>query len=132
MTEISNIILDLEIVKLIKENDKLGLIITDSSKKLFVDRYYTISSITRWFNGYNRENTIQYLEDLVLKIKNINKFLLEGKHLNTGKLLQTSIESALPGLNYLKNTYNSDSLISAKLTIIINKLNQEYELLNNM
>jgi hypothetical protein len=132
MTEISNIILDLEIVKLIKENDKLGLIITDSSKKLFVDRYYTISPITRWFNGYNRENTIQYLEELVLKIKNINTFLLEGKHLNTGKLLQTSIESALPGLNYLKNTYNSDSLISAKLTIIINKLNQECELLNNM
>jgi len=132
MTEISNIILDLEIIKQIKEKDKLGLIVMDGSKKLFVDSYSSLSSLSRWYNGYNRENTTEYLEELVLKIKNINTFLLEGKHLNTGKLLQTSIESALPGLNYLKNTYNSDSLISAKLTIIINKLNQECELLNNM
>mgnify|MGYP003667897244 CR=1 FL=1 len=132
MIEISNIILDLEIIKLIKENDKLGLLITDATKKLFVDRYYTISPITRWYYGYNRENTTEYLEELVLKIINVNKFLLEGKHLQSGKILQSSIEAALPGLNHLKNTYIGDSLISAKLTIIINKLNQEFDLLSNM
>ena len=59
MTEISNIILDLEIIKQIKEKDKLGLIVMDGSKKLFVDSYSSLSSLSRWYNGYNRENSIE-------------------------------------------------------------------------
>ena len=127
MTEISNIILDLEIIKQIKEKDKLGLIVMDGSKKLFVDSYSSLSSLSRWYNGYNRENSIEYLQELVLKIENINKFLVEGNHSNSALLLKRTIESALAGLNNLKDTYIDDSITTAKLTIIINKLNTEIE-----
>lgn len=127
MTEISNIILDLEIIKQIKEKDKLGLIVMDGSKKLFVDSYSSLSSLSRWYYGYNRENSIEYLQELVLKIENINKFLVEGNHSNSALLLKKTIESALSGLNNLKDTYIDDSITTAKLTIIINKLNTEIE-----
>lgn len=127
MTEISNIILDLEIIKQIKEKDKLGLIVMDGSKKLFVDSYSTLSSLSRWYYGYNRENSIEYLQELVLKIENINKFLVEGNHSNSALLLKKTIESALSGLTNLKDTYIDDSITTAKLTIIINKLNNEIE-----
>jgi hypothetical protein len=99
----------------------------DGSKKLFVDSYSSLSSLSRWYNGYNRENSIEYLEDLVLKIENINKFLVEGNHSNSALLLKRTIESALAGLNNLKDTYIDDSITTAKLTIIINKLNTEIE-----
>ena len=127
MTEISNIILDLEIIKQIKENDKLGLIVMDGSKKLFVHQNYTLASITRWYKGYNRENSIEYLQELILKIETINKFLIEGNHYTSGLLLKKTIESALTGIDNLKNTYSNDSITTAKLTIIINKLNVEIE-----
>lgn len=129
MAEISNIILDLEIIKQTKENDKLGLMIMDGSKKLFVDSYSTLSSLKRWYNGYNREDSIEYLQELILKIENINKFLVEGNHSNSGLLLKKTMESALIGLTNLKNTYADDSITTAKLTIIINKLNVE---INNL
>tara|TARA_Y100000816_G_C26029680_1_gene538959 strand:+ start:405 stop:824 length:420 start_codon:yes stop_codon:yes gene_type:complete len=127
MSEISNIILDLEIIKQIKEKDKLALIVMDGSKKLFVDSYSTLSSLSRWYHGYNRENSIEYLQELVLKIENINKFLVDGNHSNSGLLLKKTIESALTGLTNLKDTYIDDSITTAKLTIIINKLNTEIE-----
>ena len=42
--DIANILLDLEIIKQIKENDKLGIIIVPGSKNLYVDTYSKISS----------------------------------------------------------------------------------------
>ena len=74
--DIANILLDLEIIKQIKENDKLGIIIVPGSKNLYVDTYSKISSLKRWYNGNNRENTIKYIEDLVERIDKINRINL--------------------------------------------------------
>lgn len=132
MTEVSNIILDLEILKQVSENDKIAIILKDGSKTLCVDSVSTLSMITRWYNGYNRESCVEYLETLVQKIETIDKFLIDGNHINTATLLNGTIKAAIPGIENLKNTYKNDSIIIAKLTIIINKLNQESILLDSI
>jgi hypothetical protein len=132
MTEVSNIILDLEILKQVSENDKIGIILKEGSKTLCVDSASSFSMITRWYNGYNREDCIEYLETLVQKIETVDKFLIDGNHINTANLLNNTIKAAIPGIENLKNTYSNDSIIIAKLTIIINKLNQESIVLNKI
>ena len=132
MTEVSNIILDLEILKQVSENDKIGIIFKDGSKTLCVDSASTLSMVTRWYKGYNREACVEYLEHLVQKIETVDKFLIDGNHINTANLLNKTIKAAIPGMENLKDTYSNDSIIIAKLTIIINKLNQESILLDSV
>ena len=120
--ELNYILLDLEIVKQIKEDDKLGLIILPGEKKLFVDYSSRLSSITRWYNGHNREDTITYLEELTEKIEKFSDFVKNGNHNNMGNVLKKAINEALVGIENLKKTYNSDSITVAKLVLIVNKL----------
>ena len=128
--DINYILLDLEIIKQIKENDKLGLIILPGSKKLFVDSSSRLSSVTRWYNGHNREDTINYIEELVIKIEKISNLLISGKHKNLSQTLKTSLMESIKGLENLKKTYDSDSITIAKLILIVNKLNTIIKLLD--
>lgn len=120
--ELNYILLDLEIVKQIKEDDKLGLIILPGEKKLFVDSSSRLSSITRWYYGHNREDTITYLEELTQKIEKFSDFVKNGNHNNLGNVLKKAISEGLVGIENLKKTYNSDSITVAKLVLIVNKL----------
>ena len=130
--ELNYILLDLEIVKQIKEDDKLGLIILPGEKKLFVDSSSRLSSITRWYNGHNREDTITYLEELTEKIEKFSDFVKNGNHNNLGNVLKKAINEALVGIENLKKTYNSDSITVAKLVLIVNKLADVTLKLENM
>mgnify|MGYP001394535471 CR=1 FL=1 len=72
--ELNYILLDLEIIKQLKEDDKLAVVTLPGTKKLYVDTNNRLLSLTRWYNGHNRETTIIYLEELVEKIeKSSNK-----------------------------------------------------------
>lgn len=130
--ELNYILLDLEIVKQVKEDDKLGLIILPGEKKLFVDSSSRLSSITRWYNGHNREDTITYLEDLTQKIEKFSDFVKNGNHNNLGNVLKKAINEALVGIENLKKTYNSDSITVAKLVLTVNKLTDVTLKLENM
>tara|TARA_B100001175_G_scaffold221406_1_gene188458 strand:+ start:2268 stop:2780 length:513 start_codon:yes stop_codon:yes gene_type:complete len=140
--DINYILLDLEIIKQIKENDKLGLIVLPGTKKLFVDTSTTLSGLRRWYNGNNREDTINYIEDLFIKVEKISNLLINGKHKNLSKTLKKSLTESIKGLENLKKTYETDSITVAKLILIINKLNiiikllnlpiEENEILNNL
>lgn len=122
MTEIDKIILDLQIIKQIKENDKLALIKDLGSQTISVDNNGYLTPITRWYNGYNRSSTIEYLENLTIKIENISKFLNEGSHITQNKLLSKNLEDSKIGFENLKKTYENDSINFAKINIIIEKL----------
>lgn len=116
------IILDLQIIKQIKEYDKLALIKDLGSQTLSVDSYGYTSFISRWYNGYNRTNTIEYLENLTIKIESISKFLNTGNHIDENKLLSKNLEDSKIGFDNLKKTYENDSINFAKINIIIEKL----------
>jgi len=122
MTEIDKIILDLQIIKQIRENDKLALIKDLGSQTISVDNYNYLSGISRWYNGYNRTTSIKYLEELTIKIENISKLLNEGSHTEINKLLSKNLEDSKIGFENLKKTYETDSINHAKLNIIIEKL----------
>ena len=130
--EIDYILLNLEILKQIKENDKLGLIILPGEKKLFVDSNSRLSSITRWCRGHNRGDTINYLEELTEKIEKFSNFMKNGNHNNLENVLKQAITDALVGIENLKKTYNSDSITLAKLVLIINKLTNIMSKLENI
>ncbi len=125
--DINSILLDLEIIKQIKESEKLAIHIVPGTSKLFVDNNVYLSGLKRWYNGYNREDSIKYLEDLVLNIDNISDLIISGSHSELSITLINSINNAIPGLDKLKNTYISDSISVAKIVLIINKLNKTVE-----
>ena len=131
--DITPILLDLEIIKQIQKNNKLAINILPGCKKLFVDtNEYLTSSINRWYYGYNREDSIEYLENLTQQIEKICEFILEGAHTSSAQVLKIAIKEAINGLNNLKNTYIKDSISVAKLTLINNKLTNFVSLLENV
>lgn len=119
---INHILLDLEVIKQLVDNDKLGVLTLPGSTKLCVDSYGYSSSITRWYNNYNRETSITYLEQLTNNIEKTSDFIITGQHNEEGEILREAINSALIGLEKLRLTYISDSIIAARITLIINKL----------
>ena len=120
--DINDILLDLEVINQVKENDKLAVNIIPGKKTLIVDNYSYFSSIKRWYYNYNREDVISYLEDLLMKIENASNTINNGNHMEIGETLKNAINNSLSGLTNLKNTYNNDSLIVAKIILLNNKL----------
>ena len=120
--DINDILLDLEVINQVKENDKLAVNIIPGKKTLIVDNYSYFSSFKRWYYKYNREDVISYLEELLMKIENASNTINNGNHMEIGETLKNAINKSLSGLTNLKNTYNNDSLIVAKIILLNNKL----------
>ena len=112
---INHILLDLEVIKQLVDYDKLGVLTLPGSTKLCVDSYGYTSAITRWYNNYNRETSITYLEELTNNIEKTSDFIISGQHNDEGETLREAIDSALHGLEKLKITYISDSIIVARI-----------------
>jgi hypothetical protein len=119
---INHILLDLEVIKQLEDYDKLGVLTLPGSTKLCVDSFGYRSAITRWYNNYNRETSIGYIEQLTNNIEKISDFIISGQHNEEGETLREAIDGALIGLEKLKLTYISDSIIVARIILIINKL----------
>ena len=120
--DINHLLLDLEVIKQIMENDKLAVITLPGSTKLSVDCATYTSSIKRWYYSYNREDSINYLEQLTNNIEKTCDFIISGQHNDEAEIIKNAILNSFIGLENLKKTYIKDSVISAKITLIINKL----------
>lgn len=118
---IDSVLLDLEVIRQLNENDKLSVITLVGSTRLAVDSSKYTSPITRYYYNYNRETTISYLENLTASIEKTSEFLINGDHSEECETINDALLNALKGLENLKITYISDSIIVAKLTLIINK-----------
>ena len=130
--DINNILLNLEIIRQIKEGDKLAIDILPGSTKLFVDSNTILSGAKRWYNGYNREDNIKFIEELIVTTEKTSKIIVDGKHNEIASTLKYAITKSIIGLNNLKTTYNNDSIIIAKLTLIVNRFNKVISNLNNL
>jgi len=129
--DINNILLDLEVIKQLEDNDKLGVLTLPGSTKLCVDAFGYTSSLTRWYNNFNREANLTYLEQLTNNIEKMSDFIITGQHNEEGEILRDAITSALIGLEKLRITYISDSIITARITLIINKWKNSSKNLKN-
>lgn len=129
--DIDTILLDLEVLKQVNQNDKLAVNLLPGNTSLSVDSKSVFSIIKRRYNGYNRESSINYLVELVDKIEKYTKFIVNSSHDDIRNNLKNAIMCANNGLKNLQETYNDDSIIVAKLTLIINKLKDCIIILNN-
>ena len=128
--DLTNVLIDLEILKQLKENDKLGVTILPGFKKLTIVSSSNIQSMIRWYNGFNRDKSIVYIESLIDKIENLTNMLVKGNHINTINSLKDSISAANNGLQILKTTYSNDPVTFAKISILINRFKSIVESLD--
>jgi len=124
--------LNLNILSQIEENDKLGLTSINNNIKLIVDKYSYISPITRYYNGYNRNDVIDYLKDFTNRLEKYIELLVKGNLSDYNETIIPIIKNSLKGLDNLKNTYSSDSNIVSELSLIIIKFNNFINQLNNI
>ena len=122
--DINSILLDLEILKQIHENEKLAINILPGTVKLCVDNNQYFNGFKRWYKGHNREDSIKYLEELTGNIEKSSELIINGNHRELSDILKNAILNAITGINNLKNTYIHDSIITAKLILITNRLNK--------
>jgi hypothetical protein len=120
--DINPLLLDLEVIQQLEEYDKLAVCLLPGNTKLFVDSSSHISGVTRWYNGYNREDVIQYLEKLIDNIEKSSNLIINGQHNDLSETLKLAIHKSFTGLNHLKNTYIKDSVIYAKIQLLTNKM----------
>lgn len=124
---IDNILIDLEVIGQINEYDKLAVSNEIGITKLFVNQYSFSNSVYRRYNGYNRIDSISYLENLVIQIENASDKIITGKFTDMALSLIKSIEKATIGITNLKITYNNDSEIIARLTICMDKITKVFD-----
>jgi Zn-dependent oligopeptidase len=121
--EFKNILLDLEILKLLKEGEKLAIDLHPGYKKLYITTNTYLSSIIRKYNGYDRTSTVEYLEELNEKINKTSLFFINGNHNEDANVLYKALKDSINGIQNLKNTYINDSNIYAKLNLLIKSFN---------
>jgi len=123
---IDNLLIDLEIIGQIQEYDKLAVSNVVGSTKLFVNQSSYLNSLYRKYNGYNRSDSIDYLEILIMHVETSSSKIIEASFTDMAIPLKTSIEKAILGLKNLKVTYQDDSEMIARLTISNNKLDKVF------
>jgi len=121
--DLDKILLDLEVIRQVNEYDKLAVCVLPGNTELLVDSTNLLSGFYRWYYGYDRDSSIKYVEQLTDNIDKATSTITLGNLDELGETLKKAITNALPGLDHLKNTYTSDSVINAKLVLCINKLN---------
>ena len=123
---IDNLLVDLEIVGQIQEYDKLAVCNVVGATKLIVNQAGYLNGVYRKYNGYNRGDSIEYLETLTMnKIKD-KEFKLKSKgilNLNKAKIsIKENFTNKQFNDNELKklSTTLNTSIISGKLENLFN------------
>ena len=108
------LIIHLELIGKLKIGDKLNIQKLSDKYVVYIDHRSYFSSITRWYNENNRNQSIDYFIYLVnSSVKNIDH-----------ERVKRSICNAMIGINCLIFTYSSDLLFVTKLQNIL----QQFEL----
>ena len=151
---IINTLFNLQILSSLNTNNKLSTNI--EFNKLEIDNNLC-QSITRWFNGYSRQNTLEILQTTLNNVYNISDFYFKknikekfepsidksnkNKNATEPFFIETSVEkikellnameNSLPGLYKLKTTYVDDNSIQIQLDMLINKMIKRINKINN-
>lgn len=126
--KVTNILTELKFISEIKPNDKLCY----NNNEINIDDSY-LKSLTRWWNNYNRKDTIAALEtiyvttfellDILINNQKQNILTLnEYKNIDLLHELIKHLDISLMGLNSLKITYDTDKHTVSKLDTLINKI----------
>lgn len=133
LPDIKCIFINLKIISNIKEYDKL---ITSDDKQIEIDNASYLQFMRRWWNGRNRNSTLNYLKDFVyrdafkvidntlqneLREKQDVNYFHESNHNILQKFL-LELKNSIKGLQNLKITYNNDVSFKSQLDVIIEEI----------
>ncbi len=147
--------INLKLISKLNPYDKLKFDI-NKSKLLSVDNDY-LKSITRYYYGYDRNTTLEFIDKLINTVfikTNHLKSLIDTSHKNNKKIIEdiiididhnkilldpsiellkytTELNNVINGLVNLKITYTGDQLIQSKLDYIIENIRTHVDELNN-
>ena len=114
--EYENILLNLKIISLLGENEKIytnaDIISTQNDKSLIPE------SFMRWWTSENRVSNIDRIQDI---INNAGKIINENK-IETPEYTRrffNELNNSLKGLRSLKKTYRADTVALAKIETVI-------------
>lgn len=124
--------LNLNILSQLEEHDKLGLTNINNNIKLIVDKSSYISSVSRYYNGYNRISVIDYLKDFTNRLEKYIELLVKGNLNHYNETIIPIIENSIKGLENLKKTYSNDSNMISEISLIVIKFNNFINELNNL
>tara|TARA_Y100000768_G_C23787498_1_gene591006 strand:+ start:100 stop:549 length:450 start_codon:yes stop_codon:yes gene_type:complete len=133
--DIELLLSNLEILSKIQVNNKLIYI----NNKLEIDNTYYLQPFYRWYNNYNRVDTIYIINNLVKNILYISDFFIqkikynkEDKYsFNMLKKIYSRIYNACDGFDKLIVTYN-DKTITVKITECKVKLLKLHQQISNV
>ena len=134
--DIAQILTGLKFISEIKPHDKLCY----NNLDINIDTSY-FPSLFRYFNGFNRKNTIDTLEKiyantyslLEILVQNQRKDIYEIQKYKNLDLLQELIkhlDNSIEGLLSLKITYNNDKHIISRLDTLIKKIGLQKQYAN--
>lgn len=131
--DINQIYIILKIISNIKEYDKL---IKTADNIIEIDNGNYTQAFRRWWNGHNRNETIEFLKDFIynqtfkiiddtldneLDNKKTVNFFKETNHNILQKFL-LELKNSIKGLQNLKITYSKDITITSNLDQIIEEI----------
>ena len=126
--DIDRVIVDLGVLTLLKEQDKLGVLRLPGKEVLVIySGKYWFQNLYRLYYGSNRADVMAYLWELTTNGVEKHAELFTEPITQKTKVsrinLKAAIAKATEGLTRLQETYNNDSNIVSQLTLMINKFN---------
>jgi len=122
---LEDIFVNLRLISKIEVGDKLIRI----EKHVNIDNSY-FQSITRWFNGSNRKESINFINLVLNKSFELNDKILSNKTEESAQILlrlNNDMKNALNGLFNLKQTYSTDKLIQSEIDVMIDNINSKLD-----
>ena len=117
---IDDIFVNLRLISKIEVGNKL----IQTEKYVNIDTSY-FQSITRWYNGANRNNSIKFMLFIFSKAFELNDTLLNEKtddSIQSLLRLNNELKNSINGLVNMKQTYCSDKLIQSEIDVIMDDI----------
>lgn len=121
-----DIFINLRLISKIEVGNKL----IQSDKHVNIDTSY-FQSLTRWFNGNNRKDSLQFINLILSKAFELNDKLLNDKSEESAQILlrlNNDLKNSLNGLVNLKQTYAADKLVQSEIDVMIDNISSKLDL----
>ena len=115
-----DVFVNLRLISKIEVGNKL----VQTKKHINIDTSY-FKSITRWFRGANRNDTIKFMSFVFTKAFELNDKLLEYKSedsIQTLLRLNSELKNSITGLVNITHTYSYDKLIQSEIDVMIDNI----------
>ena len=132
--DLNKLITNLDNISSLKESDKLSI----DNELLVIDEVSFFQSIYRKFNNDSRTRTIEHIEKIIKElfeyIDNLNsdKNIFKEKTISDYNKLNQYLIRTIPGLQNLKITYFNDIKITNRLDLVIIKIENRINKINQL